>query len=185
MKNPKLANRYAQALFDFSNESGKVEDVYQDICYLQKVYLENYELKIVIESPVISQDKKNNTFRELFENRISEITFGFLRLIILKRREPQLQLIFHQFIQIYYRFNNIKEAFITSATQLSENTFCDIKDFLESQSRATFIIHQKVDPQIIGGIIIKIDDFIFDTSILTKINKLKFEFSQNTYKTAF
>ena len=185
MKNPKLATRYAQALFDFSNEMGKIENVYQDICTLQKAYLENHELKTVIESPVIPHDKKNKIFRDLFENEISEISYGFLRLIIHKRREPQLQLIFHQFIQIYYRHNHIKEAYITSVSELSENTVRDIKAFLENQSKSSFIIHQKIDPQIIGGIIIKIDDFIFDSSILTKINKLKFEFSHNVYQSAF
>jgi len=90
-----------------------------------------------------------------------------------------------QFIKIYYKNHNIKEACITSAQPLSEKLVQFIKNYLEKDSPFTFILNLTVNPKIIGGLVIKIDDFYYDASIITKINKLKAEFSQNQYAAGF
>jgi len=185
MKNPKLASRYAQALYDFSVQNGDVETVYQDVLQLQEVLSTNKELKTVLESPIVSQDKKQNITKEIFQKHLNEITYRFFLLIIKKRREPQLLLICTQFIKIYYKNHNIKEAHITSAEPLSEEMANYIKSFLEKDSPYTYIIHLSVNQKIIGGLVIQIDDFYYDASIHAKINKLKAEFSQNKYAAAF
>jgi F-type H+-transporting ATPase subunit delta len=106
-------------------------------------------------------------------------------LIVKKRREPQLLLICNQFVKTYYKNHNIKEAHIISAHPLSEKMVKYVKDYMEEDYPFTFIIHPSVDPKIIGGLIVKIDDFQFDASIQAKINKLKAEFSQNAYTPGF
>ncbi|MCQ2287006.1 MAG: F0F1 ATP synthase subunit delta, partial [Bacteroidales bacterium] len=62
MKSTKLANRYANALYMFAIEKDKLETVYKDILLLQGVFAENRDLRAVIESPVITPDKKSNVF---------------------------------------------------------------------------------------------------------------------------
>jgi len=185
MKNPKLASRYAQAFYDFSVESNNVESVYHDIVHIQEIVSAQKELKTLLESPVISQDKKQNIIKEIFQNHLCEATYRFFSLIVKKRREPQLLLICRQFVLIYYKNHHIKEAYITSAQPLSEKTIQHIKTFLEADSPYTFIFHLSVDPKIIGGLVIKIDDFYFNATIQAKINKLKAEFSQNAYAIGF
>ena len=185
MKNPKLASRYAQALYDFSIEMNHVENVYHDILHIQEIITVHKELKTVLESPIISHDKKESIIREIFKEHLCETTYNFFSLIVKKRREPQLLLICTQFVKIYYKNHNIKEAYITSAERFSEEMVHYIKSFLEKDSPYTFIIHPTVDPKIIGGLVIKIDDFYYDASIQAKINKLKAEFSQNKYAAAF
>ena len=185
MKNPKLAYRYANALYEFSVESNNVEDVYRDILHIQKVESSHNELKKVLESPIISQDKKLNIIKEIFQKEVTETVFTFFTLIIKKRREPELLMICSQFIKIYYKNHNIKEAHITSAQPLSEKMVEYIKSYLEGDSSYSFILHLAVNPKIIGGLIVKIDDFYFDASIQAKINKLKAEFSQNAYAIGF
>ena len=185
MKNPKLASRYAQALYDFSAETGNVETVYHDILHIQEIVSAHKELKTILESPVIQQDKKQNVIREVFQNHLCETTYTFFSLIVKKRREPQLLLICTQFVKIYYKNHNIKEAHITSTLPLSEKMVQYIKDYLEKDSPYTFIIRTAVDSKLIGGLVIKIDDFHYDASIQAKINKLKTEFSQNAYTPKF
>ena len=60
-----------------------------------------------------------------------------------------------------------------------------IKSYMEEDEPFTFIIYPSVDPKLIGGLVVKIDDFHFDASIQAKINKLKAEFSQNAYTPGF
>jgi F-type H+-transporting ATPase subunit delta len=185
MKNQKLTFRYAQALFDFSLENNKVEMVYHDILQAQEIITLHKELKAILESPIIHQDKKQKILKEVFQHQCNEITLKFFTLIATKRRVPQLLMICKQFVKIYYKNHNIKEAYITSAYPLSEEMIHYLKTYLEKDSPYTFAIHLTVNPEIIGGIIVKIDDFYFDACIRAKINKLKAEFSQNAYATGF
>jgi F-type H+-transporting ATPase subunit delta len=185
MKNPKLATRYAQALYDFAAETGNVETVFHDIKHINEVISTHEELKKVLESAIIPQDKKNNIVKEIFQKHFCETTFKFFSLIITKRRVPQLLQICSQFIKIYYRNHNIKEVYITSALPLSEELIQFIQTYLEKDSPFTCILHLTVDPKIIGGVVVKMDDFYYDASIIAKINKLKAEFSQNKYAIGF
>ncbi|MCL1850721.1 MAG: ATP synthase F1 subunit delta [Bacteroidetes bacterium] len=185
MKNPKLASRFAAALYDFATETNHVEPVYKDVLLVQQVITENQELKTVLESPIIPEDKKQKVFRKIFIQHISETALRFFALILKKRREPQLLMICKQFVKLYYSNHNIKEAYITTAQPISEKMKLYIKNYIEQDSPYTLILHFSVDEKLIGGIIIKIDDLYFDASIQTKINKLKAEFSQNTYAIGF
>ena len=185
MKNPKLASRYAGALYDFAVETNNVENAYHDILHIKEVISSHLEMKTMLESPVITHDKKQKIIKEVFQHHFCDIVFDFLNLIVKKRRAPQLMLICEQFISIYYEKHQIKEAYITTAQPLSEKMVNDIKNFLEKDSPYSFITHLRVNPTIIGGIIIKIEDLYFDAAICTKINKLRSEFSQNVYATGF
>ncbi|MBQ7489480.1 MAG: ATP synthase F1 subunit delta [Bacteroidales bacterium] len=185
MKSTKLANRYANALYMFALEQNKLEEVYSDILTLKGVFIENRELRGIIERPVLSPDKKRHIFTEIFKGKIDDITFGFLNLILSKKREPSFIYIFDEFISCYYKHHNIKKAHVTSAVALDSDLLGKLKAILEEQTHSTIEIEQTVQPEIIGGFIIKIDDYLIDASLKGKINKLKLEFSHNIYRAAF
>lgn len=184
-KSPKLANRYANALFEFSILENQSEKTYQDIVFLKNTFHDNKELRVIIESPIIEPDKKNEIFSKIFKEDISPITFGFLSLVIKKRREPSLILIFDSYIMHYYEQHNIKIATITTAMKLDEGLQQKIKSLLEDQTKSTIDLRIQVNPSILGGFVIKIEDQLLDASLLGKINKLKMEFSKNIYQAGF
>jgi len=185
MKNPKLANRYAQALFDIAGTTGNIEEVFSDITLIKKVLKENMELIQVIDSPHIPMYKKNNIFISLFTGKITEVTKHFLLLIIKKRRVPEIYTILDQFIQIYQIDHNIKVAHITFATPLDPDIIQNIVTLLESELHAKIETKITIDPKIIGGVIIKVDDLLIDGSLMSKILRLRTEFSQNKYKISY
>lgn len=185
MKNPKLASRYAQALFDFSEINSKIEEVYNDILLISKVLKENGELKKIIESPHIPLSKKSEIFKAIFNTKITIISNNFLLLIIKKRRVPELNTILDEFIQIYYRYNNTKVAHITLSHSINDTLTNKILTILEKEFQSKIIIKTNISPNIIGGIIIKVDDILIDASISSKIKRLKTEFSQNIYKASY
>lgn len=185
MKRTKLSGRYAEALHQFALEQNQEEAVYADIQLLDTVFKENRELRVVIESPIMPAEKKNAIFNALFDGKISNISLGFLRLIITKRREPALSDIFANFIQCYNRHHHIKVATITTAVQMNDTLLEQVKKLLEEQTKSTILLKQVVNPKIIGGIVIHVDDFLFDGSIIGKINKLRTEFSHNIYQSQY
>jgi len=185
MKKTKLSGRYAAAMYDFSVEQHLEEDVFADMKLLRQVFSENRELRVIIESPIMPAEKKEAIFKALFNGKVNDITLQFLLLILKKRREPSLGDIFENFVQIYYRRHNIKLATVTTAVEMDAPILSEIQKILEDQTHSTILLTQVVNPKIIGGVIVHVDDFLFDGSIIGKINKLRAEFSHNIYQTSF
>ena len=185
MRNIKLAGRYARALFDFAVEKNQLEESYQDILLIMRYLKTDRELVSVFESPVIPHRKKVKIFTAIFEKMVSSSTFGFLKLILDKRREPALLTISEEFVKIYYRHHNIKIAHLSTAYPVDEQIIQKIKTILEEQTKATIEVVPAVVPDLVGGFVVQIEDFVYDASILKDINILKREFSQNVYKAGF
>ncbi|MDR2979023.1 MAG: ATP synthase F1 subunit delta [Bacteroidales bacterium] len=185
MKNVRLAGRYAKALFDFAIEQNQIEQVYEDISLTMGLLKFNKELNITIECPVIPESKKVKIFTEIFEGKVSKVSFGFLRLVLDKKREPALLLICEEFIKLYYKLHNIKVVQFITAQQASEEIVANMKTLVEEKTGANVEVQTIITPGIIGGFIIKIGDFVYDASILRHVNKLKREFSHNIYQAGF
>lgn len=185
MKNPKVAYRYANALYHFAVENQKLEEVKNDFEYVKKVLVENRSLQVVIDSPVIFPDKKRKIFEAIYKDQLCDVTFGFLNLMIIKKREPSILMICDEFVKLYNRHHNIKVAHIVTAHNISNQLLKELQTILEEQTKSTIQIQAIVNPKLIGGITVQIDDFMFDASILSKINKLKSEFSQNIYQARY
>ena len=185
MKNVKLASRYAQALFDFAVEKNQLEQVYQDILLIMQTLKSNRELTLAIECPVVPYTKKVKVFTGIFEQAVSKVSFGFLKLVIAKKREPALLLICFEFIRLYNKYHNIKVLDFITAQEVREPVMEKLKALMHERTGAMIEVKSIITPQIIGGFIVRMDDFVFDASILKQINTLKREFSHNIYQAGF
>jgi F-type H+-transporting ATPase subunit delta len=76
-------------------------------------------------------------------------------------------------------------AKLTFAKEISSPLIDQIKKLLEEEFKCNIIMDLSIDPKIIGGIVIKVDDVLIDASIASKIRRLRTEFSQNIYKVSF
>ncbi|MDL2308389.1 ATP synthase F1 subunit delta [Bacteroidales bacterium OttesenSCG-928-B11] len=182
MKNVKLAGRYAKALYDFAVEKNQIEQVHQDVLHIMGVLKLNHNLCVVIESPIIQQSRKVKIFTDIFKAEVTDVVFGFLKLIIEKKREPELSLICEEFIKLYYKHHNIVTAQLITAQQASDNIIEKLRKIIEEKMKANVKIQTVIKPDIMGGFIVKIEDFIYDASVIRHINELKREFSQNMYQ---
>ncbi len=185
MTNPKVSNRYAKALFDFALEKDQLETVKQDLELIRSTLKENSEMLAVLNSPVIAPAKKHTIFDNVFREMISETTFIFLDVIIRKKREPALGTICTEFMKYYNEHHHIKTVTLTSAQPLSEGLVESIRQLLAEKTQYTILINQVVQPDIIGGFRIKMDDYYLDASIIAKLNRLRNEFAHNIYQVHF
>ena len=185
MKNPKLSNRYAKSLFDFAGEKNQIEEVHEDLILLAKTLKENRELQMLLRNPVVPPHQKHEIFESVFNGTLHEITYLFMDLLLKKKREPELDTICEGFFKLYNQNHNIKTAHIVTAQPLSDELRTKIVSTLTEQTHATIELQESVEPSIIGGFVIQMDDYFLDTCILTKINKLRQEFSQNSFQVQF
>lgn len=185
MKSIKLASRYAKALFEFVLEQQKIEEVYQDILSLEQIILQNHELSAVLKSPIIHPSTKKTVFRAVFAQNISNITLKFFEILITKRREPIILTIASEYQKIYRAYHHIKIAELTTAVPITETIRIQLLSLLSEQTGSKIELKESIDPNIIGGLIVKIDDNYFDASLKGKIDKLKTMFGKNVYQTSF
>ena len=185
MKNPRLAQRYAKALFDFALERNELEEVSKDLNNIRSLLRDNRELLNVLNSPVITPAKKHAVFAAIFQGNVHETTFLFLDTIIRKKREPALATICDEFQTLYNQHHRIKSVTLTTAQPLDAQLLEQIRTMLAEQTGYTIEIKEVIQPDLIGGIIVKMDDYYFDASVLARINKLKQEFAHNVYQVNF
>ena len=183
MRQPKVAQRYAKALFDISLETNQLEKVKEDIESIRTV--NNAELNAVLMSPVINGDKKISIFKAVFEGRISPLTISFFNLLFKKNRELALEEILVAFEGFYRKFHNVEIMEITTATPVSDEVEGYIKNSLKKTGKfenITFEVRSNVDESIIGGFIAQIGDTIFDASIKHDLQVIKKQFIINMFE---
>jgi F-type H+-transporting ATPase subunit delta len=181
MNNPKVNIRYAQALFDLALERNEIETARKDMKMIDSICNQNPDLMVMLNSPVISSDKKLSVMHMLFSGKIDKMAMGFVNIIIRKRRDAHLNHIAQKFEDLYLDYKNIKKAVVTSAIPLSENLRQSIKKALEDQTKGTIILNEVVDPEVIGGLIVKVGNQLYDDSLRQKLVDLRKEFNVNTY----
>lgn len=185
MRETKVANRYAKALFDLSVEMKLLEEVHEDIKLLLSVCAQNRDFLLMLKSPVINDKKKQAIMKDIFGDKVQDLLLRFFLVITRNRRESILDVIAEQFIIIYQEFKNIIPTTLTTAIKLDAATRDKIVNLLGERAEATIEVTEEVDDEIIGGFILEFQSKQYDASILRKIKNLRKEFDVNLYIKGF
>lgn len=175
MSNYRIASRYAHALYLKAVEGGHDEAVAGDMKTLVSLSHANRDFRAFLNSPVIPKDVKSNALNAVckdFHSNSKEI----FELALVKNREMMLPEIAAAFLTEYNQQKGIVEATVTAAADLDADALNTVSAFVKKQTGAQNVeLIVKKDPSIIGGVIIRFKDRIYDTSIHNQINKLKKE----------
>jgi F-type H+-transporting ATPase subunit delta len=182
----KVASRYAKSLLNLAKEQNKVEEVLSDIQSFDKA-LESRDLLLLTKSPIVPLDKKRAIFDALFKSKYDNLTMMFFDIILRKGREAYLPEIADSFIAQYNTLKGISKVTVTTATPLSKESLEAVRAKLLASNVTDESIEFTtiVDPSIIGGLVIKIGDNLYDASVERKLKELKKDFSENKYVKAF
>ncbi|MES2762650.1 MAG: ATP synthase F1 subunit delta [Bacteroidota bacterium] len=170
-----VASRYAKSLLDLAVEKGQLEAVYADIRQVQAVCEESREFINFLNSPIIKSDKKIATIKAIFDGKLNAITSGFLSIVASKRRESIIPEMANSFIEQYRSHKNILTAVVTSANGLDAATKQKALDLVKSQMNGEVELVEKVNPNIIGGFVLKIGDKQLDKSVARQLSNMKKE----------
>lgn len=178
----KIGARYAKAFFEFALEQDKLEQVKEGMELLDKTIAQSRELKRLLENPVMHNNTKKAAVRAVFENYLGEIVLKYLLIIIQGNRENYIPDIASQFISRYKEYKNIKTAYLTTAQKIEDNMRNKIVQTLEEQTQAEVELVEDIKENLLGGLILKIDDKEMDLSLRKRIKKLSREFEVNIYQ---
>jgi|SRR5690606_12713284 len=182
MAESRAAYRYVKSLLSLAVERNVLEEVHNDMQEFARLIDENREFELMVNNPIIKHDKKLAIFNALFKGRFNALTLAILELISKKYREPILPAIAREFHNAYNDYKGIGKAYLTTATPIDEKLRTEFREMVKSLIRKSEIeMIEKVDPELIGGFVLKVGDRQVDTSIKSKLNALQVEFSKNPY----
>mgnify|MGYP001291051194 CR=1 FL=1 len=181
MKETKIANRYAKALFDLALEKNLIDKVKQDMDQVVSVCQQNKDFRLMLQSPIIFTDKKEAILKEVFEKQLEQISFFFLMIITRKKREAIIDSIAQQYVEIYKDYKNITDAQLSTAVEIDKAIKDKLIELLKEQTKGEIELETSVDEDLIGGFVLDYDNKKYDASIRKQIKKLQRDFDQNLY----
>lgn len=173
VKQIKIAKRYAEALFENSNISNKLQLVFDNLKLIESVLNENFELKSFLENPVISHSDKKDVISEIFNEHVDESVKNLLFLLIDNNRFDLFFGVVIAYSNKLDETNNILKVKVISAVEVSEELKNALVQKLENKVSKKVVPEYEIKPEIIAGLIIEVSDKTIDTSLKTKLNNLK------------
>jgi len=168
-----VAKRYAKAFFDQSLSQKKEEDAFKDILRIRKLVHTSEDLQSFLNNPIIPTEKKQKIINDIFKGKVTAHVLTFILFLETKNRLDQLGHICQAFESLYYESKNIVKVKITSTIPLTAQQLSAAKQHLKLKLRKDIETELAVDPSLIGGIKIQINDTIQDFSLLNQLEAFK------------
>ena len=168
-----LSGRYALALFELANEQKKLEAVGRDLAAVAQALAESAELKALTTSPLVGREGAVQAVAATAEAmQLDTITANFLGVLAKNRRLAQLPAVIRAFNLLSARHRGELTAEIVSAHSLDDGQVDALKQNLRTRMGRDITVDLRVDPAILGGLVVKIGSQMIDGSIRTKLNNL-------------
>jgi len=165
---------YGDAYVSVVSEKNNLIDALEEIKLLKNILLENGEIIELLDSPKLDDEEKTAFIKGIFENHISVDSLGFLLTVIEKKRQAELLPIVDYVIDCIKELLLIGKATITTALELDDAKKERIVDeLLKTSHYKSLEVEYVVDNSIIGGIVIRIGDRVVDSSVKTRIEKMR------------
>lgn len=178
MSGNRAAIRYAKATLEHALGEKADAAVNTDMEQIAETIAGSAELRLVLESPVIKAEDKNNVLLELFSGA-NEISKGLIRTLLDNKRIALLQEVALKYTALYREAKGERRAIVTTAVPLSGDLEKKILDAVIQATGNQVSLENRIDPDIIGGFVLRIGDTRYDASIANKLNGLKREFTSS------
>lgn len=174
-----ITSRYSKALFAYAQDANSLDAVHEDMNVLLQVAKENPDMLRLLSDPIIRKNQKEE-FLSSFSDKFSSETKNFLDFLLEYRRFESLTAIIEAFNTLYDEYKNIASGTAVSAIKLNEDELSRISQaYAKKYGFKELILTNKVDPSILGGIILKVGDRIIDGSIRTRLQQIREQLIEN------
>lgn len=168
-----VSKTYGDALFKLSVEENIMDRTAKEAQAVLDAFAESEELSKLLNHPKVAREEKIKVIEDIFKGKFSDTIVGFLVIIVQKGRYNEIPEIFRYFLDQVMEYKNIGTAKVTSATALTDEQKAAVeKRLLEVTKYVEFNMDYKVDPSLIGGMVIRIGDRVVDSSIRTQIENM-------------
>lgn len=167
-----LARVYARSLFEVAEEQGKVDLLREQLGQFADALEENRELAVFFFSPYFSTAEKQQALSGLLDGA-DEAFMGFLKLLIENHRMPVIFRVRREYERLWAEANKVLPVQVTSAIALDEATTKSIGSSIGESTGRHVELSAEVDPDILGGIVVRVGNSILDASIRSRLEQLR------------
>ncbi len=169
-----IARRYAKALIQVAAGQGTVEQHFSELEAFSKTLVPGEEAAEFFEAPSYGIEAKREIVKELASRLgVSKTIRDFMLLLLDKKRLDQLDAILESYRSFADEAAGILRSAVISAVPLSEEQVAELRRTLEKATGKKVILSVSADPQLIGGVVTRIGDKVFDGSIRTQLTKIQ------------
>jgi len=170
-----MAGRYATALFELALESNALDQVSTDLAKFDALVADNPDLQRLVRSPVFGAEEQTKALSAVLDKAgISGLAANFLKVIPSNRRLFAVRDMIRGYNALVAKHKGEVTAQVTVADKLSDARLAEIKDALKAVTKKDVQLDVRVDPTIIGGLVVKLGSRMVDSSLRTKLNAIKF-----------
>jgi F-type H+-transporting ATPase subunit delta len=182
MKQSRVASRYAAALMRLTAEQDKPELVAKGLMTVRQAVAESRELRRLLESPIISKDRKKTVLSEVFKRKVPVVVQSYLALIVEKGRENALAEILERYVELRDESLGIVVVSVRGVSELSPKQTKALTQQLEKFTQKKVRIVFSLDKALKGGFVARIGDTVLDGSIQRQLDILRTRFKEGAFE---
>ncbi len=168
-----VSKTYGDALLELAREENRMDELFDEILLLRDVLEQNPDFARLMNHPKIDREEKEAVVESVLKGRVSDEVTGFFKLVVANDRYADLSSILDYFIAQVKESKRIGTAYVETPMPLDEKQKAAVgKKLLDTTDYVSMETHYKVDPSLIGGMIIRIGDKVVDSSIRSKLSEL-------------
>jgi len=169
-----VSGRYATALFELARDENSIDAVKAELDRFAAMLEESADLKRLVRSPVFAAEAQLKALSAVLEKaEITGVSANFLKVLAANRRLFAVSEVIRAFNALVAKFKGEATADVTVAETLSDKNLEALKAALKSVTGKDVTLDVKVDPSIIGGLVLKLGSRMVDSSLRTKLNSIK------------
>ena len=173
MSESMVVTTYGKALFGVAEAYGKVDEILEEMIFIDHLFRQYPKYYSLLLNPGVEKSVKKLLIKEIFEGKITQVLLNFMMLLFDKRRFVSCGGITEQYQKYVSESRNLLEGMVVSAIPLEEDKVREIQETVSRLMRKEVTLHNKIDPQIIGGIKIFVEDKTIDASVQTRLKIMK------------
>ncbi|MGD8317633.1 MAG: ATP synthase F1 subunit delta [Myxococcales bacterium] len=169
-----FGRRYAKALLDLARERGELDAVLRDVGALSDAWQESAELRELLQSPVIPRPALNSVLDALMERlQTVQIVRNTVHLLTDKGRLGHIDQVFKAVGELAEAETGRIRVQVTSARPMSDAYYAELTEKLQRMTDREVVLVKNEDPSLIGGVVTRIGDQIFDGSLSNQLSELR------------
>jgi F-type H+-transporting ATPase subunit delta len=172
-----LARVYARSLFETAREHGLLEELREQLGQFADALSEHPELRVFFFSPYFSSKEKQEALTRLLSDA-DERFVNFLKLLIENHRMPVIFRVRREYERLWEQENRVLPVEITSAIELDKATTTSVGERIGANTGHKVMLSTRVDPDILGGIVVRVGNSILDASIRNRLERLRKQVAQ-------
>lgn len=181
MKDARAAIRYAKAILNLAKDSKEETAVNNDMLFIDATISDNEAFEVMLKSPIVKSSDKRKVLSAIFEGKVNNITLGLFHLLQDNKRIAMLHSVAKQYAIIYDFDKHMQVAKVTTAVPLSSEIEALVLAKIVALTGEKANLENVINPDILGGFILRVGDVQYDASISNYLNELKKEFDNSHY----